>query len=58
MRLDKPTLQCDRCKFITDDLTVMFSFSRLSHSHMSGTEEWDLCPTCWNDFQDDFLSGK
>lgn len=47
MRVDIPTLRCDRCGTTTQDLSEMGRFQKLSHSHMSGTDEWDLCPACW-----------
>lgn len=46
-RVDKPTLRCDRCKVETQDLAEMGRFQKLTHSHMSGQNEWDLCPECW-----------
>jgi hypothetical protein len=49
-RVDVPTLQCDRCGYTTNDLHEMGNFGRLSHSHMGGTDEWDLCPACWDEF--------
>lgn len=50
-RLDVPTLQCDRCKTTTQDIKVMGTYQQVRHSHMSGEDKWDLCPTCWNAFQ-------
>jgi hypothetical protein len=52
MRVDKPTLRCDRCKVETQDLAEMGRFNKLAHDHMSGRDEWDLCPPCWGDFHD------
>jgi uncharacterized protein with PIN domain len=52
MRVDKPTLRCDRCKTETQDLAKMGRFQRLTHPHLSGTDEWDLCPNCWAKFWD------
>jgi hypothetical protein len=50
-RVDKPTLKCDRCEIETQDLREMGRFAKLEHLHMSGTEEWDLCPPCWDEFR-------
>lgn len=50
-RIDKPTLQCDRCKHTTQDTREMASFQKLAHSHMSGRDEWDLCAWCWSVFK-------
>lgn len=50
-RVDVPTLRCDRCEVETRDLSKMGRFSTLTHYHVSGKSEWDLCPTCWAAFQ-------
>lgn len=49
-RIDIPTLQCDRCRDITQDMKEMPSFRKLTYYHMSGHDEWDMCPTCWAAF--------
>lgn len=51
MRLDVPTLQCDRCKKTTQNLQEMGTFQRIEHSHVSGTDRWDLCRMCFIEFQ-------
>ena len=56
MRVDKPTLRCDRCGVETQDLAAMASFVTLTRYHPSGKDDWDLCPSCWSDFCD-FLTG-
>jgi hypothetical protein len=28
----------------------MAKFATLTYSHVSGRDEWDLCPECWKDF--------
>lgn len=50
-RVDVPTLQCDRCKVTTQSKNEMVAFKRVQHSHISGNEEWDLCPSCWEKFR-------
>lgn len=50
-RVDRPQLQCDRCKTITDDTSEMGKYKKLEYSHMSGREQWDLCPECWKMFK-------
>ncbi len=55
-RIDTPTLQCDRCKHTTQDIREMGSFQKLTHSHMSGRDEWDLCKDCWLAFKS-FIAG-
>jgi len=50
-RVDKPVLRCDRCQRTTEDTSEMFRFATLSHYHMSGKDEWDLCPDCWGFFR-------
>jgi hypothetical protein len=50
-RVDKPALKCDRCGVVTENLQVMGSFKKITYSHMSGREEWDLCSQCWLFFQ-------
>lgn len=49
-RVDRPALKCDRCGTITEDIPEMGRFSGVQHSHMSGTDKWDLCPDCWQAF--------
>jgi len=55
-RVDKPTLRCDRCGVETYDIAEMARFTNLAHDHMSGRDDWDLCPPCWTAFRD-FLTG-
>lgn len=50
-RVDKPMLQCDRCKEVTDDINYMSKFKTLEHYHVQGKDEWDLCPKCWSLFK-------
>jgi hypothetical protein len=46
-RIDKPTLQCDRCEKATADLGEMASFMQLySPKPSDRTDKWDLCPKC------------
>ena len=52
MRIDKPTLMCDRCRVQTEDLTEMGRYSKVVHEHMSGRRLWDLCPPCFTDFRE------
>lgn len=49
-RIDVPTLQCDRCKITTQDTSEMMRFKKITYSHMSGHDDWDLCPNCWRYF--------
>lgn len=51
MRIDKPTLMCDRCQIATEDTRAMATYRRLTYYHMSGSDEWDLCPDCWDGFR-------
>jgi hypothetical protein len=51
MRVDVPTLRCDKCGFETQDIKEMSYFNKLQHSHMSGETVWDLCPKCWIEFR-------
>ena len=55
-RIDVPTLQCDRCRITTQDTSVMSRFKKLTYSHMSGNDNWDLCPQCWRAFNG-FITG-
>ncbi len=50
-RVDIPTLKCDRCATTTQDTRVMGVYRKLTYSHMSGREEWDLCASCWAAFR-------
>lgn len=54
-RIDVPTLLCDRCKTTTQDTREMGRYHKITHPHMSGQDVWDLCPSCYSDFQS-FLS--
>lgn len=56
-RVDKPTLQCDRCKTVTTDLREMERFYNLTRQHMSGSDNWDICPECWKLFINGFIGG-
>lgn len=49
-RVDKPALKCDRCGYVTEDLSEMGRFMKLYHDHMGGTANWDLCPPCKAEF--------
>lgn len=57
MRVDKPRLRCDRCLMETENLREMAGWTTLSHSHVSGRDEWDLCPKCWGNFRE-FLEDR
>jgi len=50
-RVDVPTLKCDRCGDMTQDTKAMVSYRKLTYYHMSGKDEWDLCPVCWSAFR-------
>lgn len=56
-RVDKPTLQCDRCKCVVTDLREMGRFFNLNHYHPGGTDRWDICPECWKLFINGFIGG-
>lgn len=47
-RVDRPALKCDRCGIVTEDLSEMGRFQKLTHYHVSGSDVWDLCPPCWS----------
>ena len=49
-RIDKPTLKCDRCGHTTQDTREMGRYKTLKYHHMSGSIEWDLCESCWDEF--------
>ena len=51
-RIDRPTLKCDRCGLETQDQTFMGRFKQLHRYHMSGESKWDLCPDCWDYFEE------
>ena len=55
MRIDRPTLMCDRCQNATEDLGAMAEFTTLRRSTIGGEDAWDLCVACWLDFQSSFL---
>jgi hypothetical protein len=55
-RVDVPTLKCDRCGYTTQDTKEMISYKKLSRSHMSGENSWDLCPACYLAFMK-FIAG-
>jgi hypothetical protein len=53
MRLDVPTLQCDRCKYTTKDTDEMSKYRTLTgmyDGYQSAREKWDLCPPCYQLF--------
>jgi hypothetical protein len=50
MRVDVPTLRCDRCLTETQSLTEMAAFAVLRYPNMGGEETWDLCGACWGHF--------
>ncbi len=50
MRIDTPTLQCDRCKYTTQDLQEMGKFHKITENTMSGIYQWDLCFDCYRRF--------
>lgn len=50
MRIDKPTLMCDRCEQATEDLAEMGRFATIYRSTVGGETSWDLCPSCFADF--------
>ena len=50
-RVDVPTLQCDRCGKTTQDIKEMASYFTLTHYHVSGSTNWDLCPECRHAFE-------
>lgn len=56
-RVDVPTLMCDRCGLKTQDLAEMAKFDKVEHHHMSGRDEWDLCPICYAKLRS-FMAGK
>ena len=49
-RIDIPTLECDRCLYTTQDTAEMAEYFKLTHYHMGGSDEWDLCPECRKQF--------
>lgn len=51
-RVDKPVMQCDRCKVTTDDLHEMGGYQEVTHYHQNGRDKWDLCPICWKAFRE------
>lgn len=56
-RIDIPTVECDRCKVVTQVLAEMARYQTIDHSHMSGIEKWMLCPDCWGAFKT-FIDGS
>ena len=50
MRVDVPTLRCDRCDVETQDINAMAAYQMIEHYHMSGRDKWDVCPRCWSAF--------
>jgi hypothetical protein len=54
MRVDVPTLRCDRCSFETQDQNLMGGFNTLKgqwNGYQGTKQEWDLCPECWKTFK-------
>lgn len=50
-RVDVPTMRCDRCKTVTQDLKEMGAYQTLTHYSVSGRiAKWDMCPSCWKWF--------
>ena len=49
-RIDVPTMQCDRCKVITDDRNVMCKYYVLRSDNVHGGTQRDLCEDCASDF--------
>lgn len=59
-RVDVPTLQCDRCKLTTQDRDEMWKFKKINwyvDSIESKEVKQDLCPTCFENFQE-FMKNK
>lgn len=52
MRIDKPTLMCDRCQHATEDLVEMSEFASIYRSTIGGRHDWDLCPSCYDSFHE------
>lgn len=50
-RVDIPTLECDRCGNTTQDIKTMAGYMTLTHYHVSGSTNWDLCIECGAAFQ-------
>lgn len=53
MRVDVPTLRCDRCGNTTQDLGEMGRYRSLTgmyDGYQASKEKWDLCPACWEAF--------
>lgn len=57
VRLDVPTLKCDRCQHVTQDPSEMGRYVKLSRDQvMGGRDEYDLCWRCWKDFSEIFMA--
>ncbi|AVD99720.1 hypothetical protein HWB51_gp092 [Mycobacterium phage Cuke] len=57
-RIDVPTLQCDRCKWTTQDQQEMSKFNTITgqwDGYQSSKEKWDLCESCWKSLVEEFL---
>lgn len=52
-KYDATTFKCDRCKRIIHDPTEIAGFKKITVDHNT----WDLCPGCFKDFRDGFLTG-
>lgn len=50
-RVDVPTLKCDRCQSVTQDLSEMSCFKQLTYYGVSHHTAWDLCLVCWGKFE-------
>lgn len=53
MRVDVPTMRCDRCGSRTQDLAEMGKYRTLTgmyDGYQGSKERWDLCPPCWGKF--------
>lgn len=53
MRVDIPTLKCDRCEHITRNSGEMDKYRSLTgryDGYQGSHEKWDLCPECWSDY--------
>lgn len=48
-RIDVPTLRCDRCLAVTQDINEMSSYQKLV-MFKDNKLTWDLCPECWQWF--------
>lgn len=59
VRVDVPTIQCDRCKNTTQDMDEMSKYQKLTgmwNGYGSTKQEWDLCSKCYKEFTN-FIDG-